>query len=200
MSETRLIFLNAKAYSDSFMLQKAAFLKEIEARLVSELMKNSHRSDRELAKALAVSQPTVTRVRAKLEKEGVIKEYTILPDFKKIGYSLMAITLVKLKPSLTSEIAEKARETARESLRKEAQEVFMLERGIGSSYDGALLSLHEDYESYLDLKRRLAQFDFLKVSETQSFLIDLNDEVHYRPLTLATLAKHLLTLGEPKSK
>jgi DNA-binding Lrp family transcriptional regulator len=182
------------------MLQKAAFLKEIERRLVSELMKNSHRSDRELAKALAVSQPTVTRVRAKLEKEGVIKEYTILPDFRKIGYSLMAITLVKLKPSLTSEMTEKARETARESLRKESQEVFMLERGIGLSYDGALLSLHEGYDSYLDLKRRLAQFDFLNVSETQSFLIDLNDEIHYRPLTLATLAKHLLTLSEPKSK
>jgi len=182
------------------MLQKAAFLKEIERRLVSELMKNSHRSDRELAKALAVSQPTVTRVRAKLEKEGVIKEYTILPDFRKIGYSLMAITLVKLKPSLISEIAEKARETARESLRKEFQEVFMLESGIGSSYDGSLLSLHEDYESYLDLKRRLVQFDFLNVSETQSFLIDLNDEIHYRPLTFAMLAKHLLTLSEPKSK
>jgi DNA-binding Lrp family transcriptional regulator len=44
-------------------------MKDIERRLVSELMINSRRSDRQLAKALAVSQPTVTRVRAKLEKE-----------------------------------------------------------------------------------------------------------------------------------
>jgi DNA-binding Lrp family transcriptional regulator len=49
-------------------------MKDIERRLISELMKNSRRSDRELAKALGTSQPTITR--GKLEREGIIKEYT----------------------------------------------------------------------------------------------------------------------------
>jgi Mn-dependent DtxR family transcriptional regulator len=35
-------------------------------------MKDSKRSDRELAKLFHVSQPTVTRIRAKLEKTGYI--------------------------------------------------------------------------------------------------------------------------------
>ena len=43
-------------------------MKDFELKLISELMKNSRRSDRELAKILQVSQPTVTRVRTKLEK------------------------------------------------------------------------------------------------------------------------------------
>jgi DNA-binding Lrp family transcriptional regulator len=33
----------------------------VELRLISELMQNSRRSDRELARALGISQPTVTR-------------------------------------------------------------------------------------------------------------------------------------------
>jgi len=44
-------------------------MKETELKLVSELMKNSRRSDRELARAMGVSQPTVSRMIRKLEKE-----------------------------------------------------------------------------------------------------------------------------------
>ena len=56
-------------------------MKEVELKLISELMKNSRRSDREVAKAIGISQPTVSRTISRLEKEGVIKEYTIIPDF-----------------------------------------------------------------------------------------------------------------------
>jgi DNA-binding Lrp family transcriptional regulator len=43
-------------------------MKDVELRLISELLKNSRRSDRELAKVLHVSQPTVGR--AKLRELG----------------------------------------------------------------------------------------------------------------------------------
>jgi Mn-dependent DtxR family transcriptional regulator len=52
-------------------------LKEFELEVISELVRNCRRSDGELARALHVSQPTVTRTRTKLEKQGLI-EYTIL--------------------------------------------------------------------------------------------------------------------------
>jgi len=42
-------------------------------------MKNSRRSDKELAKILALSQPTISRKRTFLEKE-LIETYTIIPD------------------------------------------------------------------------------------------------------------------------
>jgi DNA-binding Lrp family transcriptional regulator len=43
-------------------------------------MKNSRRSDRQLAKALGVSQPTVSRTLERLEKQGMIREYTVIPN------------------------------------------------------------------------------------------------------------------------
>ncbi|MFZ0965605.1 MAG: Lrp/AsnC family transcriptional regulator, partial [Candidatus Bathyarchaeia archaeon] len=60
-------------------------MKKVELNLISELMKNSRQSDRNLAKVIGVSQPTVTRIRNKLEKEGYIREYTMIPDFSKLG-------------------------------------------------------------------------------------------------------------------
>lgn len=44
-------------------------MKDVELKLISELLKNSRRSDRELAKTLGVSQPTVSRTLKRLEKE-----------------------------------------------------------------------------------------------------------------------------------
>jgi DNA-binding Lrp family transcriptional regulator len=175
-------------------------LTNTEMRLISELMKNSRRSDRQLAKALSVSQPTVTRTMAKLEKEGMIKEYTIVPDFTKLGYTLLAVTFVKLKESLTPDQTAKARDPARKSLRENYDEVFMLERGIGIDSNGVFLSIHKDYSSYLDFKKWLNQFEFLQISNIESFLVNLEDEIHYRPLTFATLAKHILRLQEADQK
>lgn len=81
-------------------------MKTIELKLISELMKNSRRSDRELAKALDVSQPTISRLIKKLEKEKYIKEYTIMPDSHKLGYELAAFTLVELKKGLSTRMTQ----------------------------------------------------------------------------------------------
>ena len=168
-------------------------LNDLERRLVSELMKNCRRSDRELAKVLGVSQPTVSRNLQKLEKEGIIKEYTVVPDFTKLGYTLLAITFVKLKRHLSKDELEKARKSARESIESNLN-FIMLERGMGMGYDGVFLSFHKDYASFTEHKNWLTQFDYLEISDIQSFLINLEDEIRYRPLTFSTLAKHILTL------
>ncbi len=166
-------------------------MKDIELKLISELMKNSRRSDRDLAKAIGASQPTVTRIRNKLEKEGYIKEYTMIPDFRKLGYEIMAITFA-LSRSLNKEEVNKVRKLVADSVKNRQFEFIMLERGRGLGFDGVIISLHEDYSSYLNVLKWLEQFDFLDMTKIDSFLINLNDEVRYRPLTFSTLATDLL--------
>lgn len=70
--------------------------KEKMKKLLYELMKNSRRSDRELAKVVDVSQPTITRARKDFEEQGFIREYTIIPEFTKIGFEILAFTGINL--------------------------------------------------------------------------------------------------------
>jgi DNA-binding Lrp family transcriptional regulator len=46
-------------------------MKDVELKLISELMKNSRRSHRELAHAIGVSQPTVSRVMQGWKSKGL---------------------------------------------------------------------------------------------------------------------------------
>ncbi len=175
-------------------------LRNVELRLIAELMKNSRRSDRELAKAIGVSQPTVSRIIKSLEKEGYIQEHATIPDFRKLGYEIMALTFIKLAKAATSEDIKKARRIATEALRKGPFEIAMLERGTGLGYDGVAISYHKDYSSYVKLIDWFKQFTFLEIATLESFLINLEDEIHYRPLTFATISQHLLMQGTDEKK
>lgn len=167
-------------------------MKDVEIALVAELMKNSRRSDRELARAIGVSQPTVSRMIKKLERDGVVNEYTMIPDFRKLGYKLCALIFFRLKAPIRPERVEWARTAVRERLNQTPFVILLLERGIGLGRDAVMVCLYKDYASYAEHRNIIREFPFLVSSDVDSFLIDLNDEVHYRYLTFASVAKDLL--------
>jgi DNA-binding Lrp family transcriptional regulator len=176
-------------------------VKEVELKLVSELMKNSRRSDRELAKVIGVSQPTVSRMIKKLEKEGVIKEYTMMPDFTKLEYELMALTFISFKPILGREEADKGRTMVQEQVKESPGNIIMLERGIGLNHTGVIISFHKDYSDYTQFIHSFKQASTTQAyvdENVESFLIDLKDKIRYRPLTLLALANHMLRMKEKK--
>lgn len=172
-------------------------LKETYLKILSELMKNSRISDREVAKKLGISQPTVSRIRSRLSNEGYIKEYTVIPDFTKLGYSIMAFTFPKVKPMPKDEL-EEARKISLEDMRKGPSEIILFERGMGTNFDGVIISLHKDYTSYARLLRRAKDHPFIESCE--SLLVDLNDKIHYRPLTLSTFADHIIEAEKEESE
>jgi len=179
-------------------------LKETELNLVSELMKNSRRSDRDLAKALGLSQPTVTRLRAKMENEGVIKEYTMVPDFRKLGFNLMSIIMFKLRP-LTEEQVQELHQAAREPDNQERQHYIMIMTGIGLGKHAAMVSLHKDYSSYAKYASNIKNGihsrmkAFVDTEGIETFLIDLNYEHHFQPLTFSKIAEHLQKMEKGSS-
>lgn len=167
-------------------------MKDVELKLILELMKNSRRSDRELARAIGVSQPTVTRTRGKLEKEGLVREYTIIPDFRKLGYSLVAVTLGNLKEEFRAPgKLEEARNTFKQSFEEGPFDIILSERGLGMRYDGIVVSFHRDYAEYAEFKKWMQQMPFIDSSRLDSFLIDLNDKIHYRYLTFSYLGRNI---------
>jgi hypothetical protein len=57
-----------------------------------------------------------------------------------------------------------------------------------------MASFHKDYTSYAELIQEVKTSPYLDASRMESFLVDLNDKIHYRYLTFSTLATHLLTM------
>ena len=112
-------------------------------RVLLEYLKDSKRSDRELAKVVGVSQPTVTRMRQRLVKEGAIREFTVIPDFVKMGYEIMAISHIKTKVLEVTELEEKA-----EKYWKKYANVIFVSRAEGVGKNGVLISLHKSYADY----------------------------------------------------
>lgn len=175
-------------------------MKGIALRLISELMKNSRRSDRELAKVLGVSQPTVSRMVKKLEKEGVIKEYTMIPDFTKLGFEIMSIEFAKLKEPISEEKLKETRKQVRQTLLKEPLPTIVVMRGMGCNADRVIIAFHEDYPTYLEYLDKVKQHPLAEVEEIKSFLINLNDRSQYRPLTLSNLANYITFKKRQKSE
>ena len=120
-------------------------------KLLFEMIKNSHRSDRELAKSLGVSQPTVTRKRAILEKEGYTKEYTIVPNFVKLGYDFLAVTFLSFAED-RPELFDKAREWT-----KSQPSVLFAADGGGFGMNSIMVSVHKSYSDYSRLLTKLRQ-------------------------------------------
>jgi DNA-binding Lrp family transcriptional regulator len=168
-------------------------VKEIELRLVAELLKDSHRSDRELGKVLGVSQPTVSRLTGRLRKMGVIREYTVIPDFNKLGFEICAFTFADFVTPGDLEAMRRLIGEYGERL-SEIPQAVMIERGLGEDANGVVISLHRSYSDYSDFLNWMKQFIPQSKFVLRSFLIDLNDKIHYRYLTFSTLARHLLEM------
>ncbi len=168
-------------------------LKEIDFRMLSELVKNSRRSDRELAKAIGTSQPTATRVRTKLEKEGYVKEYTTIPNFSKIGYAILALTFMKLdvKHSLPQKDVAGFRKNHYAAMAKNPSPLMLVKRGMGLGYDAVILSLHQDYSSCDEFRTFIRQNMTERIKDMDTFLVNLEEEENSLPFSFGLLATQL---------
>jgi len=173
-------------------------LKEVELRLVAELMKNSRRSDRELAKALKVSQPTVSRMIKKLEKEGVIQEYTMIPNFSKLGYEIMGASFVKFGDS--TEVSGELKKHTADFEQRHPHAGLIAVSGTGFGKDRMFIVLYEDYAAYSKAMQLTKQLPYVNVDTLDSFLVNLTDKDQYRVLSMAAISKHVLSQAEKIGK
>ena len=81
-------------------------LDDIDRRMLRELLKNSKRSYRELAKSIGVSTATVINHIQRLESAGVIAGYTVRLDSERLGYDLTVITEITVSKGRLLEVEE----------------------------------------------------------------------------------------------
>jgi len=163
-------------------------LKKRMMSLLLELLKDSKRSDRELAKVLGVSQPTVSRMRSRLVKEGIIRGFTIIPSFAELGYEMLAITLIKAMGIFTSKEYSDIRKQGLEWLEKQPN-IVMGGACEGMGMNSFIVSLHKNYSDHSEfmLKLRLEMGEF--IDDVQTFLVDLRATERLKPFHLKYLAE-----------
>lgn len=145
--------------------------KDLPQKLLRELLRNSKQSDRELAKRLNVSQPSVTRTRHRLEKNGMIQDYTIVPDFRKMGFELLAINLARIRPEI---LAAGISEGASEFIAKFPTTIFA-SSGEGMGMNAVSIAF---YKSFTEYQRRinLMRTEWKDIVEDiQSFIVPIGE-------------------------
>lgn len=162
-------------------------LKPVDYKLLWELAKDSRRSDRQLAKALGISQPTVTRRRTRLEK-GFIDGYTAIPNFEKAGFELIAFTFVKSRfRSAKLEEKEEARQQGKEWILKQPNCILALS-GQGMGWDGVCVSFHKSYSDLAEFKRNLNTKGSDFITENESFVAVTDPKLVVKPFHFKYLA------------
>jgi DNA-binding Lrp family transcriptional regulator len=169
---------------------KKKILKETELRLVSELMKNSRRSDRELARAVSVSQPTASRMIKKLEKEEIIREYTMIPDFVKLSMEILAFTFGVWSPERIKDYSESQRiEEAKKFIQKHPNVIFA-SSGLGLGMGRMIMTAHKNYSDYSDFMRE-ARNEWAGLVNLESFVISMRTDAVIAPFSLRDLMDYV---------
>lgn len=150
--------------------------ENLDAKLVNSLLSNGRASLRSLGDELDVSVTTVSNHLRDLEDEGVIRGYTPIVDYDKLGYDVTAVLQLKVEGSALPDVTEK--------LRQEKQMVSVYE--VTGDYDVIAIGKFTDTDGMNDqIKAILADADIREsntsvvlnaVTENEQFDLDLNEE------------------------
>jgi len=150
--------------------------ENLDAKLVNSLLSNGRASLRSLGDELDVSVTTVSNHLRDLEDEGVIRGYTPIVDYDKLGYDVTAVLQLKVEGSALPDVTEK--------LRQEKQMVSVYE--VTGDYDVIAIGKFTDTDGMNDqIKAILTDADIREsntsvvlnpVSENEQFELDLSEE------------------------
>jgi len=155
-------------------------------KILQQLFKNSKKSDRELAKAIGISQATFTRRRKQLERK-IIQEYTVTPNLWELGFEILALTFFQVQSAKNKEESEERIQKARQLMTKYPNVIFC-SKGEGLGMGSVVVSVHENYTSYSTFLTQLRQEWSSIILDSQSFLVSLERECMVKSFSFKYLA------------
>jgi DNA-binding Lrp family transcriptional regulator len=144
--------------------------------LLFELIKNSKRSDRDLAKTLGISQPTVTRLRKTLEKEA-IHQYTVIPNLAYLGFEIVAFTFARSK-ELIHPLWDKGKTWSASQ-----PNIVYLTTGQGMGQDALMVSVHKDYGDFVRFYQTFRREWTPVLQDFSTFLISIKSSIQMKPFS-----------------
>jgi len=140
-------------------------------KLLYEMMKNSKRSDRGIAKIIGVSQPTITRMRQRLEKNGYIRDYTVIPNLEKLGYEIVAFTFMTAANS-------NAKSEKMDKWVGSNTKIVLSAFGDGlNGKNSIVVSIHKDFTDYSKFMSEFRSKSSENIKDIDSFLVPLRGDI-----------------------
>jgi len=146
-----------------------------------------------VAKKLGVSQPTVTRRRARMEKAGLF-EYTAIPDFSKLSIEIMAISFSKWTSEAFVEGLPKKRldEQVKRFLSTHPNVIFSATGGSGlKGMNSVSISVHKDFADYYNWVKEIKILWGKNIAEFDSYVLSLESNNVSRYITFKYLPDYI---------
>ena len=159
--------------------------------LLQEYLKDSNRSDKQIAKTLGVSQPTISKMKNRLLDEGLVRHFSAIPDFAKIGYEIMAFSFIKFNSEAISDFSmeDVTRIKKRAIAWAESNPCIIFDSMVeGMGIDAINISLHKDYVTYQEFLRESKKKWGNMMAEVQFAIVDLVGNVA-KPLSFKYLGE-----------
>jgi len=139
---------------------------EKDKRIMNLLLENSKLSYRQIAKKVNLSVATViTRVK-RLEKEKIIKKYTMLLDYEKLGYDVPVVIDLRVSKGKLFNVEKKIANNPN---------VFFVYDKTGL-FDATIIAKFKNRKDMDDFVKMLQTLDFVERTETQLILNTLKEE------------------------
>ena len=163
-------------------------IKKKDVQVLRELLKDSSRSDREIAKTVGASQPTISRIRKRLLQTGAIRSFSAIPNFSKMGFKLMALTFVKIKHEFSNHQTRNEGHIKAQEWLKNQPNVIFSDYCRGLDMNAFSISLHFSYHDFEEFIKKHNQDIGHNILELETVLVDLSSNSQIKPFDFSSLA------------
>ncbi len=135
-------------------------IDDINLRLLNVLLQNSRLSAREIAQKVGVSAVTIIKRMQELEKNGIIKRYSVELDYEKIGYDVQATISLRIS---RGKLFEVERQIAVDP------HVFAVYDTTGD-FDSIVLAKFKNRKALDTFLKKIQTYDFVERTDTKLIL------------------------------
>jgi len=141
-------------------------LDNVDKEIINTLITDSTLSYREIAKKVKVSVATVMNRVNKLKKEGIIKRYTTIIDYEKIGFDVEVLVEIRISKGKLFQVEKEI------ATHKNVFAVY----DLTGDFDAAILARFKNRRQMDNFLKKIQTYDFVERTNTRLILNTIKEK------------------------